>query len=388
MKKMLMVATMAALSTSAFATKARMLALGQDDNEGSLFMMDSRNVFSNPANVLEMKNYIVTEWGNSYGADASGSTSPRAEGGFFSERGALSYGVYLGRVNTDASSKSSDFGLLAESNRVDFFLAGDTGIQWGVNFYRSAAEDHGGDSLLSGNQPEDSDFTADYNSMGVNAGVMMGDWEVYANIELSEEANGAVYGADDASTSDVRENIKPDDKFEGEMGLTLGASYQMNDFVFYGVYDKDGFETTGDNPHTFTESTMTFGVAQVMDMGHRSHWFWDARFEKASAETKQGDDASEENGQGLGLTAGFETDLWPWLVIRGSVSQDVWGSTETVKDGTAFEDSSDHSTAVAAGASLHYGTFSIDGVIGQKGGEQLGQWEFDSFTQVGATYRF
>jgi len=54
MKKTLVIASLAVLSTSAFASKARMEALGQGDGY-SRYIMDTRSVFLNPAMVNEQK---------------------------------------------------------------------------------------------------------------------------------------------------------------------------------------------------------------------------------------------------------------------------------------------------------------------------------------------
>ncbi|TNE99919.1 MAG: hypothetical protein EP326_07310, partial [Deltaproteobacteria bacterium] len=95
MKKQIIVATgLAVLSTSAWATKSRLEALGQDSN-GSYYIKDSRSIFLNPAHVNTFKNYVVSEWGTQNNS-ADSTTSPHAEGGFFREAGAFSYGVYLG----------------------------------------------------------------------------------------------------------------------------------------------------------------------------------------------------------------------------------------------------------------------------------------------------
>ena len=93
MKKSVLIATgLAVLSTSAYATKARMSALGQDEGLGSYYMGDTRNVFRNPADLNYTKNYMVAEWGQDAG-------TANAEGGFFRELGAFNYGVYLGSNN-------------------------------------------------------------------------------------------------------------------------------------------------------------------------------------------------------------------------------------------------------------------------------------------------
>ena len=80
MKKHIAIAAgLAVLSTSAFATKARMNALGQGDDRGSFYIQDSRNVFRNASEVNNMTNYVVTEWGTASNT-ADSVTAPHAEG--------------------------------------------------------------------------------------------------------------------------------------------------------------------------------------------------------------------------------------------------------------------------------------------------------------------
>ena len=51
------------LSGSAFASKARLEALGQNA-DGSQFLSDSRNVFLNAAHLNYHKDFVTFEWGD------------------------------------------------------------------------------------------------------------------------------------------------------------------------------------------------------------------------------------------------------------------------------------------------------------------------------------
>src|SRR5690606_13118987 len=95
MKKQIAIALgLAVVSTSAFATKARLEALGEDAN-GSMFISDNRNVFLNPATINYHKDFVTLEWGDTTQAVDAAET-PRAEGGFFKASGNMVYGLYLG----------------------------------------------------------------------------------------------------------------------------------------------------------------------------------------------------------------------------------------------------------------------------------------------------
>ena len=117
MKKHLMIATgLAVLSTSAFASKARMTALNQDTTFGSFYLEDNRNVFRSSNGVNSLNNYVITEWGD---ADS-------AEGGMFKSSGSLNYGLYLnsaahGNINSGAA-------LTGSPSRLDVVVGGDADL--------------------------------------------------------------------------------------------------------------------------------------------------------------------------------------------------------------------------------------------------------------------
>ena len=89
------------MSGTAFASKARLQALGEDVN-GSQFISDNRNVFLNAATLNYQKDLVTMEWGDTSNA-GDDSDSPRAEGGFFKASGNMAYGVYLGSESNTAN---------------------------------------------------------------------------------------------------------------------------------------------------------------------------------------------------------------------------------------------------------------------------------------------
>ncbi|MGZ3723872.1 MAG: hypothetical protein ACXVA9_13105, partial [Bdellovibrionales bacterium] len=95
-KLMLMLAVF--VTASAHATKARLAALNQDSN-GSYFIMDTRNIFLNPAQLSIMKDHLNFEWGK---RDRPGviTNVPENEGGFVMSLGGGKLAAQLGRVNS------------------------------------------------------------------------------------------------------------------------------------------------------------------------------------------------------------------------------------------------------------------------------------------------
>ncbi len=65
MKRQLTVALgLLVVAAPAFATKARLEALGED-SFGSYYVNDNRNIFLNPARINENKDFITYEFGDS-----------------------------------------------------------------------------------------------------------------------------------------------------------------------------------------------------------------------------------------------------------------------------------------------------------------------------------
>ncbi len=414
MKKIAVVAGLAVLSTSAFATKARMQALGQDQALGSFFMRDSRSVFRNASHIVDNKDYIVMEWGVDSGATDTDNSAPRAEGGFFKEAGSFTYGVYLGHQNIDDLTSTAvdttangvaDREFLGDDNRIDLFFGGDAGVQWGVNLYYSNVRDELGDDLVVGSGGAAAVASqgdgANYRHAGLNLGVTMGNIEGYLNMEIIEDASGSVNnpGAGTASTS-----IDVHDEYEGDFAFTLGGSYAMNDYTIYVEYEQDGSEyhdaldaaiiTTSD--HT----SFTYGVAKMMEVSEKSRWFWDVALSFNNVETILDNNpaitTAETDTDDLKVTVGFESDVKSWLTLRGSIAQSAIFSTQSLNvrtDATDVDNDDDNlnSTNVNTGATLRFGDVSLDGILGYRnnGGTENGQLRSDEIlSRVAFVYNF
>lgn len=147
MKKHLLIAGLAVLSTSAYATTTRLSALGQDTTRGSFFIDDNYNVFRNAAYVNMYKNYTVTEWGDEDGN--TNTAKENLEGGFFREMGAFAYGVYFNNESDTAEGLSQGGSSFIDSgerfkratNGLDVFFGGDMGLQWGARLHYASSTD-------------------------------------------------------------------------------------------------------------------------------------------------------------------------------------------------------------------------------------------------------
>jgi len=374
MKKQIIAATtLALLSTGAFASKARMAALGQSTN-GSFYMQDdSRYIFSNPAGLNEMTNYVTVETGTARngGAAPTSNATPSAEGGFFRQVGSFSYGVYLGgdrdnnnslRNNTAATnadtvayallSNQSTFatgitraaatGFLNTGNSADVFIGGDAGLQWGARVNISTDKYDVGSAGLK------------QNALGVSFGVIMGSLDAYVNADLSDKSEGALTTG---KTS----------KWEADLGLRIGANYKIMGMNVFGEYDKSGFKYTNTGVLTTTgkSTVITVGAAKVWDMGEKGRWFTDIKVRSTSVSLDNATTKAELGALSVPLTAGFEADAASWLTLRGSVSSSVFGDGEykgmaAAKNGK-FKNG--QTTGIGAGATLKFGQVVIDGSL-------------------------
>jgi len=386
MKKQIVLATAAVLvSGSVFATKARMQALGQDI-DGSWFVKDSRNAFYNPASINGMKDYVIFETGANNGAGTE--PSPNAEGGFFKSHGDLTYGVYLGRNSTDVTAYTGFTGLVddaaalttdsvnatgtqAAGDKLELFVGGDMGMEWGARLSYSNAKDE---------TPANSEKKR--SNLGLALGMNMGDLSAQADLLLSDKAEGGT---------------NTDDNWEADLGLDLSVDYRMGDQTFHIGYMKGGAENTVANvlQTESSETMLEVGYSRMMEVSSTSRWFYSAEYEMMKGEVTEkvsSSNTAEATRSQLPITIGFESDATSWLTLRGSIRQNVLISGTSDSFGSANADDSVaavDTTAVNLGATLNFGKLMVDGVIGTQGGTKTGQINLDNvMTRVGVHYWF
>lgn len=417
MKKIAIVAGLAVLSTSAFATRARMEGLGQDQAQGSFFMRDSRTMFRNASHINDQKNYISVEMGNNpqvsgtaLAADQNADDAPEVEGGFVKDAGKFVYGVWLNHKGKDENTfldmnrgVDTDGDGTAEANfadnddRVDIFFGGDAGIQWGVNIaYVDQKDERGDDNAAATNNGSDG-FAAEYDYLAVNLGMAMGDIEAYLNMDINEEAKGSVAGTAGNSLAAV----------DGDFAFQIGGNYSWKDYVIYAEYDKDGLDFTDGSTNQATNSVDTFrlGVAKMMEVNEKSRWFWDALISIDKVENTD-DDATnvafEQEDKNINFTVGFESDVRSWLTLRGAISQNVIYANRSVTTSTGInavttdQDTNINTTEVFTGATLTLGDVAIDGVVGLNETDGAGAFDKearfglgdDMFARAAFTYNF
>jgi hypothetical protein len=377
MKKQLVLVTgLAVLAAPAFASKARLQALGEAAN-GSQYISDNRNIFLNAAHVNNHKDLVTFETGASSQV-TDGADTPRAEGGVFFAHGNMVYGAQLGGQSDTAHALRSG-GLagstdVAESNGIDLFVGGDAGMKWGASLYHSTTEDK---------QTATADDMKTQDSMRARLGVAQGNWDAFANISLKNEVK-QVDG----------------DKFEGGLGYQLGGSYMINEYTLIANYsDFSGEGKIGGTKEDISLNVMEVGAARISKLNDKANLFTKVTYRKTTAENDaagagNGANFAVEKNENTTLPAvvGLEVDAASWLTLRGSVGQNILISENKGEDKKSIE----NSTIVNAGASLKFGDLVVDGVIGNNDGTGVaangtasGTIRTDSLmSRVSMTYKF
>jgi hypothetical protein len=419
MKKILLIGSaLTLISTSAMASQARLLALGmkETDNDGMYHISDARNIFLNPAYVNLYSNYATVEFGK-FGAKAATTPTtapgaatvdqyqePKAQGGAFRTVGDLVYGVYLGNesntssllrvVGTSAAAildgatsltpgltfgaGSSSKMLQTTDNQVDIFIGGDAGIKWGAN----ALYAHGSDETRS----------AKDTAIATRFGLIGSNWDAHLNLSLASKAESS-----DALTfvsAPLNETVRQE--FKGKLGVQLGGSYVItgNNRVFgyvkhYGWEQTDSYSKyasfagiggqSGTVKGDFTSYYLGWGTHT--DVNTTDKVYVSLAAKKTDVNVKFAS-KGEVRHLVVPLTLSYEATATEWLVLRGSIIQNIYGKRDnkglgslnlvaqgliTPIYGGNGKTTLANSTEVNAGATLKFGNLALDGLVGTTG---------------------
>jgi hypothetical protein len=322
-------AALSLLSTSAFASKARLIALGENQ-DGSFFIEDNRNIFLNPATVMSNKDIVTMEWGNS-GNQTSGTgssdTDPNSEAGVIYSTGTFVYGLHLG--SESKAYNDLRFGTInraaAVDNALDFFVAGSADFNWGVNLTYSDTQDETATATFR-----------EQKLMTVKLGIQKANLDGFLHIATTNEADDGTAG----------------NKFEGDSDFKIGGSYQMNLYRVYGSFRKADYKIgTTDNK----DQVIQIGAGRNKKINDKA-----TLFSKAELIIGEEKGASKEKSRLIPVSVGIESAIKPWMVLRGSVGTFVLSEIKT----NGQKRTPSNSTNVNVGASFIFGELNIDGLIG------------------------
>lgn len=339
MKKTMLIAALTLVSGPAFASKARLTALGN-----SAHLSDTYLIFSKPDTATKMG-----EWANlEFGPDATPGNNPNAEGGFVRMAGENAWGAYLGYTPAAsafrAAGSAAAAGHLKAENGLNLFYASKANdMGWGLNFFNSMSEN----KVAKKKQA----------MMGLNLSASADMWDAQLGIGLSNTAeNTATAGSEH--------------KFTGKTTLGLSGGYWMDSMYLFGKYTMGGFKhETGPNTNEDdSRNTIELGVVN----SHKkdgTDFFYGAKLVmeniKNDKATGAADDTKTTNST-MPVWFGLEAEAASWLVLRGSISQNLFlmGSKKTETNSVATTETVNASdTAVNAGLGMKWNKWMFDGTL-------------------------
>jgi hypothetical protein len=391
MKKTIIAISLLGLSTGAYATKARLKAMGQSSDD-NYFVEDSRSIFLNAAYANNYADSMIMEWGGSgtpysvagfSGGGLDTELYPKAMGGFLKKSGNYVYGAHMGNESNTgallrAAASDSDYAAAATTNQLadadntlDLFFAGEaSSMKWGLNFLyaSSKTETQGGLGVA--------ESTAD--NLAVRVGVLAPSWEAYANVSLKGEAE--------------RKNTTNAAKFDGKLGVHAGGAYNMGASKIIAAYKSLSWDQRFTTVVTAAKySQMQLGWGHKREVSSNTSVYTNVSYRMTKIEASYITNPAEMTQTIVPLNVGFETKANDWLTWRGGISANLMG---TVKEkgladhfggtGSAFNRALTgefgtkgtstgtgelkftvgNSTVVSGGASLTFGKLSLDGMLG------------------------
>jgi hypothetical protein len=371
MKKLFVIAAVTLASGAAFASKARLQALGNSPQ-----LVDTQTMFNNPSDITLAGDLATFEFGNgafNYGAGgAANGNAVTGEGGLIRTHGDARWGFYLGHHSpTVALSRSAFAGvggtLLQEENPIEVFYAQKADISWGASLFYSNS-DKKGPKLKQ-------------DTMGVRLGARSGAWDAYANIGLSNNAK------DEATANSPTVKGKPTFKLAG--GYAFDSLYA---YASYGMSGFKGSDDTGDKSD-WDGSQLAVGVVDTVKK-EGTDFFYGVSYHMDSYKQKVGTEAKSEASY-LPVIIGIEAEANSWMTLRTSVTQNV--ILGTVKDeakiltgaGVNETNTWNNSTTVAAGAGFKLNKFTLDTTISAAGnGGKIGTDAGNFLGNASLTYVF
>jgi hypothetical protein len=323
-----LVLAVAVVSSPAYASRARLEALGEGKN-GSYYIDDARNMFLNPATIAKNKKKLMLELGGaSEGPDSSSSSV--AQGGFINTFGDFTYALYLNNNDDSAvASLGAVSGVTRPRNTIELALAGEGSVNWGLSVLHGGAQD----STTTGSNYWKARFGLDKDNMAL-----------FGTVGLYGQGNGAT--AQD----------------KAKLSLNVGATYKMDSMTAFANFQSGSLESsvvsTGTILNTRKVTSFAIGAGWNKEMTKSTHMFTrvEADYAKTTNEgTLVGN--TYTTTYNIPVVLGAEAQALSWLAIRGSLSHSLIGqdvSARTDLGGT---------TTAAAGLGMTFGDVTVDGLV-------------------------
>lgn len=363
MKKTLLLAALTMAAAPAFASKARLNALGNADH-----LDDIQRVFDRPYQAGGHGELATIEFGTN--AAPSSSTTITAEGGFVRQMGDASYlGAYVGHLPTaltDASGgalvQAPNVGVLTSNqsgalfstlnNAISVFYASKMGdMTWGAQLY-----------YMSNNQNTNATVST-LNIKNRNAslaGVSFGLDAANFDVDLSVGLQGKLNYQD--QLTEVQTNLN------STANYALHGTYKMDTLRIFGKYGMSSATASFSNSSPADAKIDTTSMAAgVIDSRKKdgTEFYYGATYSMTTfkGNPSTGDRKIEANT--LPLIIGVEAEAASWLVLRGSVVQPLLGgnkvtATSATTGVTTVNTDNTQGSTIGAGAGFKFGKFTMD----------------------------
>jgi hypothetical protein len=366
---------LAALTASqAFATRARMRAMNQDTN-GSYYLMDTRNIFLNPAHINLIKDHANFEWGQKQRTGVTDEI-PEAEGGFVTTAFNGRLGVHLGRVSDFNQNVRAINAILPDlvssvmatnkiqegQNNIDIIYGRTASNPWGVGLAISRSKTATG-------TPEKQTSVQAFDFKG---GYSTDTMHLFGSLLLGAKSETDFGG----STGEL------DEKY----GVKAGGAYNLNsERKVYGSLRYDVMDATRGTTVEYDIKAwdLLAGIVQSRNLDNNARVFIAGELTYLNVVGHNGKGVPDEVYKELMLpvTMGVEADGNSWLRLRASVKQNfLISDVKTTTGATANDDNrynnSPNDTAVAAGAGASLNKFNFDIALVQSLNDDHGRGEF------------
>ena len=380
MKKLLTLALVLS-SASAFATRARVTALGN-----SAHLTDVSGVYSTPSDMVTLGDSLTLESGATANNFATAGAAPNAtdssdinlgaEGLLIRSMGDAKFALGLGHDDAGTFSYRSAANLIKTNSSLTYAIKPQQNPLF-LAYATKMADMNVGAGLRYSNY-DDKKGDEKESTMGLTIDASTSKWDVALDLGLTDEwKTGAT-------------NASPNDSYKAKSAITLTGGYNLTD----SLYVNAGFTTGGfkmeDNAVEVADvdaSSYNVGITESMKKDG-SEFFYGAGLTSTTVKEKSSD--TKATSLKMPLIIGVEAEANSWLTIRGSVTQNlllVDSDKTTTGAATSVETAPGaNSTKLAAGAGLKFNKLTVDGSILASGSQVINGANL--LGTVGLTYAF
>lgn len=380
MKNLTLALSVMIIASPAFASRARLEALGENKN-GSYYIQDSRNIFLNPAQIVHYKKKLFLELGTEPGAKVDGvptgvgtaaaSANYRGQGGFTNTFGDYTYGIYLNNNSDRAESvvqqinaiPTAPFGtFLGPDRTIEAFFAGEGAIGWGVSVFYAG---NNGNVIIAGSGVQQTSHL-----LGARLGVEAGNLQVFSTVGI---------------TSSSKLNTGAGPEIKGKVSVDAAATYGMEDWTFFGKFMTYGTDLNG-TAFAATPESRNLGFGAGVGYKHEASKTV-TMYARLEGDYLKNDINNSPNLQVLQsikywnvpVVFAAEAQALSWLTVRGSVAQSLAGQALQGGAHTSLQ----NTTTVAAGVGLTFGDIQVDGLVATNGLQNSANTGYNTYPGFG-----